>query len=99
MIGRAFHLFPGVGDRFKPPVLGVRAAGLKSHHEPLPGGVHDRIAHLKTQLVDSVQYLQTHPHPVFHGRFFPGTHRLLSGGEKHVQIRFRIGDAELHAVG
>ncbi len=33
-------------------ILRMRAAGLKRHHERLSGGVHDRIGHFKTSLVE-----------------------------------------------
>ena len=68
----AAHLFPGVGHRFQPAVLGVRAAGLERHHEGLARGMHDCVGDLEALLVQPLQDLQRHADPRFRSGLAPG---------------------------
>ena len=99
LAGHAGHLVPGVGDRFQPAVLGVRAAGLKGHDEGLAGAVHDRMGHQEALLVDALENFQADADAGIDGGARPGGARFLRGGDQLRRIAFRIGDAEFQAKG
>ena len=68
---RPGHFGIGIGDGLETAVLGVRAAGLKGHHEGLAGGLGNGVGHFETGGVEALQNLQADTDPVFDGSSSP----------------------------
>ncbi len=91
----AAHFIPRVGDRLEAAILRVRAAGLERHHERLPGGVHHRVRDQERRLVDAIQDLERDADPCLRPGLAPRCLRLCDRREQRVDVRLRIGDAQI----
>src|ERR1700730_12093232 len=87
------HFRPSVRDRFQTAILGMRATGLQSYLERLPGGMHDRIRDFEAPLVQSPKNLNRYPSPGLGPGISPWFCRLLSSVDENGQISLRICDA------
>ncbi len=88
-----------VGDGFQAAVLGVRAAGLERHPERLAGGVVHGVGDLVRAGVEPGQGLDQHGGADRRSGVAPPRDRPLHRREQNVEVRVRVGDAEVDAVG
>ena len=93
------HLREGVGDRFEASVLGVRATSLEGHHERLPGGVHDRVAHLEAAPIEPLEDLQADARPALGTGTTPRGKGRQHRPKEDVEIGPRVANVEAEAEG
>src|ERR1700757_4279502 len=90
---------PRISHRFETSILSMRSAGLKSHHETLSGGMHDRISHFEASPVQPLKNFQGNSGPGFRVCRAP----LFLGGEnrlqQRVEVNFWISDFQSETVG
>src|ERR1700751_3315589 len=90
---------PRISDCFKTSVLGMWAAGLKSHHETLSSGMHYGVSHFEASPIQPVHNFQANPRPGFRVCRAPlllcGENRL----QERVEVNFRISDFQRETVG
>ena len=93
------HRPPGIGQRFQPAILGMRAACLERHHEGLAGGVHHRVGQGRAQRIESLENLQAGAHARPRAGVTPAWQGLLLALQQFIRVVLIVGHAQFEAIG
>jgi hypothetical protein len=95
----AAQLVPRIRDGLETAVLRMGTRRLKGHQKRLARGVHHRVGHHKTLLVDPLQDFETDTDPRFRSGLAPLGFGFGDRREQCVDIGLRVRDAEREAIG